>query len=157
MPDQSDLWKEKLKDVDFERARNEIAYVFKIAKEDAEGQGGEYYIKPEFNDVLTPFMSKPCLENAIKLLECWPDAYPYFEQSKSGLFVHDMKKSFVEGVESSKFTTRRQAIIRGSIHGIIIAISIFNPFKILVKAIILIVLLLLFGAIASSKRFRGKL
>ena len=82
MPDQSDLWKEKLKDVDFERSRDEITYMLKIAKEDAEKRGGEYYVKKEFHDVLTLFMSKPCLKNAIKLLECSPATYPYFERSK---------------------------------------------------------------------------
>lgn len=85
MSNQPESWQEKLKGVDFSRARNEIAYMFKIAKENAKKQGGEYYIKQELNDVLVPFMSEPCLKNAIKLLEFNPILYPYFEQSKPKL------------------------------------------------------------------------
>ena len=68
--------------MDFGKARDEIAYMLKLAKEDAEMKGGNYYIKNELNDALTPFMSNPCLENAIKLLEFTPTLYTYFEMSR---------------------------------------------------------------------------
>ena len=78
----NESWEEILKDVDFGKARDEIAYMLKLAKEDAEMKGGNYYIKNELNDALTPFMSNPCLENAIKLLEFTPTLYTYFEMSR---------------------------------------------------------------------------
>ena len=79
---ENESWEEILKDVNFEKAKNEIAYMFKIAKEDAKMKGGDYYIKNELNDALIPFMSDPCLNNAIKLLEIAPFLSVYFEQSK---------------------------------------------------------------------------
>ena len=69
----------------------------------------------------------------------------------------ESKRNFVEGQESAKFTSYRQAIIRAVIHGIIIGVSFFNPFKTYIKLIILVILLFLFGVVASSKRFKGKL
>jgi hypothetical protein len=76
-------WKAKMEDVDFNLAKNTIARMFKVAGVDAEQRGGEHVIKQEFNDVLEPFMSRPCLENAIKLLEFAPFLYPCFEWSRS--------------------------------------------------------------------------
>ena len=131
--------------------------MFKIAKEDVAAKGGENYYKNEFVEALNPFMSNPCLKNAINLLEISPVLYPYFEQSKSKEFRSEIKKNFMEGQESAKLSSHRQAMIRAIIHGIILGVSFFNPFRIYIKLIILVVLLFLFGVVASSKKYKGKL
>ncbi len=69
----------------------------------------------------------------------------------------EIKQNFVSGKDSAKLTSQKQALVRAVIHGAILAISFFNPFGILIKLSILIVLLLLFGMVASSERFKGKL
>lgn len=69
----------------------------------------------------------------------------------------EIKNNFLDGQKAAKINSHRQGIIRGIIHGIIIAAAIFNPFKIWIKILLLIVGLLLFGVIASSERFIGRL
>ncbi len=78
----TESWEKKLENVDFIKARSEIADMFKIAKEDAKMKGGEHYIEPKFYEALLPFMTQPCLRSAINLLEFNPILYTYFEQSK---------------------------------------------------------------------------
>ncbi len=68
----------------------------------------------------------------------------------------EYKKSFNNGVESSKVTSFKQGIIRGILLAIITIISFYNSFTILLKIIIFIVLFFILGTIGSSKKFRGK-
>lgn len=65
------------------------------------------------------------------------------------------KKSFEDGIKTSKLKSKKEAIVVGSIQGIIIGISIFNDFPILVKIVMLISFMLIFGGIASSKKFKN--
>jgi 1,4-dihydroxy-2-naphthoate octaprenyltransferase len=71
--------------------------------------------------------------------------------------MENLKNTFDDGVDSSKLKTHKQAIIRAIVHGIFTALALFNNFHIWVKILIFIVLFLIYGMVASSKRFRNKL
>jgi hypothetical protein len=77
-------WKLKLEEVDFLLARNELARIFAMQLSNAKEEGSVLIIKKEFDDVLGPFMSNPCLETAINLLKIAPYFYEFFEGSKPG-------------------------------------------------------------------------
>ena len=67
------------------------------------------------------------------------------------------RKSFEEGVDSSKLKSHKQALVRATLLAIITAISFYNSLPIFLKIIIFIVLFLILGAIGSSKKFRDKI
>jgi hypothetical protein len=56
--------------------------MFEVAKEEGAQQGGRYFFKTGFVDVLRPFMANPCLETAVALLNAEPSLWSVFEQSK---------------------------------------------------------------------------
>ncbi len=97
MSDQSNSFEEKLKGVNFEKAREAIRYMFELGKEEAKRQGSEVYVSKEYHAVLVPFMSDPCYQNAIKLLEVAPILYEFFEKSKSTTDPHTVKNSSEKG------------------------------------------------------------
>lgn len=80
----SPSWQEALQGVDFEAAKEAIAYMFAVARDEGKQQGGEYYWKQEFADAANAFMSNPCRQAAIQLLEVAPFLLPVFEGSKPG-------------------------------------------------------------------------
>lgn len=65
-------------------------------------------------------------------------------------------KELKKGAESAKIRSRKQAIITGLLHAIIISASIFNDFNIFVKLLIFISLTLILGAIMSSDWMQRK-
>jgi len=67
------------------------------------------------------------------------------------------EKSFTEGIKSSKLVSKKQALLRATIHGVIIAVSFINPLPWVLKIILFLFLMLIFGVVASSKKFRGKI
>lgn len=83
----------KLNGVDFIEARNNINYLLKIMKDEAEQKGGQYCIKNEVAKALDLFMNNPCLENALPLLEINPSFIPLFEETKLPLakFAKELK------------------------------------------------------------------
>jgi len=83
----------KLDGVDFIEAKNNINYTFKIAKDEAEQKGGQYYIKNEMAKALDLFTNNPCLETALPLIEKYPSFIPLFEETKSPLanFLKELK------------------------------------------------------------------
>lgn len=76
-------WEAKLKGANFEWVKGVIIRMLEMGEEEAKQRGGHFAYKQELLDVLTPFMAKPCLETAIKLLEYEPSFFAHFEQSKS--------------------------------------------------------------------------
>jgi hypothetical protein len=75
-------WREKLFDCDFELAKDEIADFLKMQNEEARRQGGEYIWPSEIGEAVKAFLSQPCFETAVKLLEVTPTFYTYFEECK---------------------------------------------------------------------------
>jgi len=71
--------------------------------------------------------------------------------------MDSIEKTFKEGIKSSKLVSKKQAILRATIHGAIIAVSLINPLPWVLKIILFLFLILIFGMIASSKKFRGKI
>ncbi len=71
--------------------------------------------------------------------------------------MNNYKKIFNEGLHMSKLTSTRQSITRGIIQGMIFGISIFLPISIFFKICAFIFLMLIYGVIASSPKFKNKL
>ena len=65
--------------------------------------------------------------------------------------------SFEEGRDSSKLTSRKQALLRALVTAVIIVISFFNSFPIYVRIIFFIFLMWIFGMIASAKKLKNKI
>lgn len=66
------------------------------------------------------------------------------------------KNAFQEGVDTSEVRTYKQSLIRATLLGIITAVSFFNSWPLLLKIGVFMVLILIFGVIGSSKKFKGK-
>jgi hypothetical protein len=62
-----------------------------------------------------------------------------------------------KGIKSAKLTSNRQAYTRAIINGIMIAVAILNPWNWFVKIGLLFILFLIYGALASSEKFKNKL
>lgn len=62
----------KLKGVDYWEAKNQIAYSFALAKDEAQKNRGEYVYHPDLIKALEPFMSNPCFDTAVNLLKQFP-------------------------------------------------------------------------------------
>jgi hypothetical protein len=71
--------------------------------------------------------------------------------------MSNLSDAFKEGEKSSKLTSGRQGLLRGIVTGLIIAISFFNSLGIIFKILLFISLMIIFGAIASSKKFKDKI
>ena len=67
------------------------------------------------------------------------------------------KRSFKEGVKSSKPKSGTQGIVVGLLLGVITAISFFNPLPIFLKVFIFLILLFILGLFASSKKWKDKI
>jgi len=57
-------------------------------------------------------------------------SYLYFEGEEKMSNPNKLKDALEEGIKGSKLTSHKQGILRGAIHGLIIGVSLFNPFKI---------------------------
>lgn len=79
---QKENWELKLTGIDYLEARNQIAYMFALFKDEAKQKGGEYVYKEELINVLEPFMNNPCFDTAVKLLEQFPLFLPAFKTKK---------------------------------------------------------------------------
>ena len=69
----------------------------------------------------------------------------------------DYKQAYQEGQKSSGLTSYRQAIIRGIFWGFPIIYFLLNSWRWYFKIIAIIIWPFIYGAVASSKRFKGKL
>lgn len=67
------------------------------------------------------------------------------------------KEEFQKGEESAKIRSRKQGNITAILVGLVLGISIFNGFPILVKVLIFVVLMLILGAVMSSNLVQRKL
>jgi hypothetical protein len=75
-------WEDKLRDCDFELAREEIADFIRMQNEEARKLGGDYVWENEIAESIKTFLAQPNQETAMKLLNCAPTFYDYFEQCK---------------------------------------------------------------------------
>jgi hypothetical protein len=77
-------WESKLEGVDFDLARDEIAYIFHIGVKGAEKKGKALCAKKEFVDAWEKYLAKPCMENAIGILKIAPIFLDIFDRCKPG-------------------------------------------------------------------------
>ena len=75
-------WEEKLRDCDFQLAREEIADFITMQNQEARQQGGEYIWEKELAEAIKLFLAQPNKETAVNLLNYAPTFYDYFEQCK---------------------------------------------------------------------------
>jgi len=88
--DSASSWAAKLEGANFQWARETLALMFEIAEGEAKQKGGRYAYKTEFFDALRPFMSNPCLETAVALLNAEASLWSVFEQSKHPLIAPEI-------------------------------------------------------------------
>jgi hypothetical protein len=69
----------------------------------------------------------------------------------------DIHAAYEEGKSSAKLTSYKQALTRAFFHGVIIATIVFGPRWIPLRIIVGILAFFIYGAIASNKRFCGRL
>jgi len=82
--DLASSWEGALQGVDFEVARNALAYTVGLARDEGGQQDGEYRYQKDLADTISAFMSNPCTRTATQLLEIAPFLLPVFEGSKPG-------------------------------------------------------------------------
>jgi hypothetical protein len=75
-------WEDKLRDCDFELAREEITDFIRMQNEEARKLGGDYIWENETAESIKLFLAQPNQQTAEKLLNCAPAFLNYFEESK---------------------------------------------------------------------------
>jgi len=91
-PTQEEDWTGVLKACDFALIADELRNMLRMTREEAAARGEEAYFKPEFLDVLHPFMENPSASTAIRLLEIAPFLLPYLERCSPGGDSYDLKR-----------------------------------------------------------------
>ena len=74
-------WKGNLRKCNFFMARRGIAYVFRLANQEAEAKGQQCVWKKEIADTWKQFSLDPCFETAIPFVTTSPHIYPYFDNT----------------------------------------------------------------------------
>lgn len=70
--------------------------------------------------------------------------------------MSDARDELRRGAEAARLTSRRQAVVRAVIDGSLLAFLIWGPSRFWVRLLIAIVVRLVYGAIASSARYVGR-
>lgn len=74
-----DNWKEALRKSNFFMARRGVAYVFRLANQQAEAQGQQCVWKKEIAETWQQFSQNPSYETAVRFLLTSPHIFPYFD------------------------------------------------------------------------------
>jgi hypothetical protein len=85
-------WNGVLKNCDFIMTAGELRDMLKMMQQEATAKGEEVYYKPEFLEVLYPFIEAPSASTAIRLLEVAPFLSSYFERCRPGGDFYEMKR-----------------------------------------------------------------
>jgi hypothetical protein len=72
-------WKETLRICNFFMARRGVAYVFRLANQQAEARGRQCVWKKEIADTWQQFSLNPCYETAVRFVTTSPHIFPYFD------------------------------------------------------------------------------
>ena len=76
-----DNWKQTLRKCNFFMARRGVAYVFRLANQQAEAQGQQCVWKKEIADTWEQFSLNPCHETAVRFVITSPHIFPYFDNT----------------------------------------------------------------------------
>jgi hypothetical protein len=74
-------WKQTLRTCNFFMARRGVAYVFRLANQQAAAQGKECVWKKELADSWQQFSQNPCYETAVSFVTTSPHLFPYFDST----------------------------------------------------------------------------
>ena len=74
-------WKQTLRTCNFFMARRGVAYVFRLANQQAEAKGEQCIWKKEIADGWKQFSLNPCYETAVRFVTVSPHILPYFEST----------------------------------------------------------------------------
>jgi hypothetical protein len=85
-------WSDVLKDCDLVMTAAEIRDMLKMTEQEADAKGETAYYKPEFLEVLYPFIENPSAATAIPLLHVAPFLCSYFEKCSPGGDFYEMRR-----------------------------------------------------------------
>jgi len=74
-------WKQTLRKCNFFMARRGIAYVFRLANQQAEAEGKQFIVKKELAEAWDQFSANPCYDTAVRFVIVAPNMLPYFDGS----------------------------------------------------------------------------
>lgn len=74
-------WKKTLRQCNFFMARRGVAYVFRLANQQAEAEGKQCIWKKEIAEGWEQFSANPCYDTAVRFLMINPTMLPYFDGS----------------------------------------------------------------------------
>jgi hypothetical protein len=74
-------WKQTLRTCNFFMARRAVAYVFRLANQQAAGEGKQCVWENEIADTWKQFSLNPCYETAVRFVAASPHLFPYFDSA----------------------------------------------------------------------------